>query len=98
MDESIVKHLVPADLDEASRALLRAADYIETHGLAKASDPNYPKNAKCAYLAIGNPDGVERLRNALGGHGIGAIFDWNDAPQRTKEEVVAKLRAVALGG
>lgn len=27
-----------------------------------------------------------------------AVAAWNDAPGRTKEEVVAKLRAVALGG
>jgi hypothetical protein len=29
--------------------------------------------------------------------GIGACAVWNDTPGRTKDEVVAKLRAVALG-
>lgn len=34
MDESVQKHLSPK-LDDASRLLLRAADLIETNGLAK---------------------------------------------------------------
>lgn len=31
----------------------------------------------------------------LGVHSVNAIPDWNDAPERTQEEVVAALRAAA---
>ena len=45
---------------------------------------------------------VQRLVSAVGAtHPIGinwAAANWNNQPGRTKEEVIAKLRAVALGG
>jgi hypothetical protein len=37
----------------------------------------------------------DNLMNGPGGMGI---INWNDKLGRTKDEVVAKLRAVALGG
>lgn len=31
----------------------------------------------------------------LGGRGIGSVWDWNDAPGQTKENVIATMRACA---
>lgn len=36
-----------------------------------------------------------RLRHHLRGRGPGTIAEWNDHPDRTKDEVVAMLRAAA---
>jgi len=41
-------------------------------------------------------DNLAPFVNALGGDSHDAIWKWNDAPARTKEEVVAMLRAVAI--
>lgn len=106
MDLSETKNLqtsyAPADLDEASRVLLRAADYIETNGFWKGENwegGGYP--AACAQLAIKYCGGADhhkeaakrRLRAQIGGD----IPKWNDAPERTQAEVVQKLISVALG-
>jgi len=99
MDESIVKHLVPADLDAVSRTLLMAADIIERRGHCRGSSVG-PDGSVCAIHAInvaGNFDShafeakarlSERLRDS--------IAFWSDtSPTKT---VVATLRRVALGG
>jgi hypothetical protein len=106
MDLSEVKHLpkvdhTPAELDEASKLLLKAAVLIEEHGLWQG-DPRKAVGGICAILAIPRDspaayDAQERLIKAVGGTRIVHVFEWNDAPERTAAEVCAKLRAVALG-
>jgi len=63
-----------------------------------------PIGVNCAYTALFSEgalhDGARRgaiaaLVNALGGDDARSIWEWNDAPGRTKEEVSAMLRAVA---
>jgi hypothetical protein len=57
------------------------------HGDAWASGPHIAKAGEAALL----------VRHALGLKNSYSEIDWNNAPERTKDEVVAKLRAVALG-
>lgn len=107
MDESVQKHLKPK-LDDASRLLLKAADLIEREGWG---DGDCKERGYCAYAALvkaDDPDAIStslsrdaamRFSRSLGFMGaVTPIFRWNDSPERTKEEVVAKMRAVALGG
>jgi hypothetical protein len=82
-----------------------AADYIEKHGWMPNGARMFPCGAGgplCAANAIVDvtqeaeiTPALDALGRALGGSGCDAIFRWNDAPGRTKEEVVALLRAVA---
>jgi hypothetical protein len=96
-------------LDDASKLLLKAAALIEERGWCQREQES-DDGRLCAlgalHYADGNRpyDGVSKLgqkaRNrlcrAIGTDRVGS--QWNDVPGRTKEEVVAKLRAVALGG
>lgn len=54
----------------------------------------------CALGAIRKAGGYESDYNpaalSLGAYLFAPIADWNDAPERTQEEVVAMLRAAAL--
>jgi hypothetical protein len=58
-------------------------------GLAAAELPD--RDARCWAIVV---TAKRILRNAL----HGPIAEWNDAPRRTKDEVVAKLREVAQSG
>ena len=107
MDESVQKNLKP-ELGDVSRLLLKAADLIEEHGWCQVSAVD-ERGRICMLQAMGRaevelfgPDGSrsvslvsdEKIADAVGW----PIYRWNDAAGRTQEEVVAKLRAVALGG
>jgi hypothetical protein len=90
----------PAELDETSRILLRAAAIIEERGHAKTTSGYGPNGEVCAMCAIkeatpGNWFDLvaeNRLRESIGSiH----ITGWNNSHSAT--EVAAKLRAVALG-
>jgi hypothetical protein len=112
MDHSEVKHFpkvdhTPAELDEASKLLLKAADLIEKNGL---NNKNYKyiheDGSICVKCAINLADGGEpedmnsffqsrldaiyRLDSAIGE----TAYEW--ILGRPQQEVVAKLRAVAL--
>lgn len=112
MDESVAKHLEqPAQLDEPAKRLLRAADLIEGSGLwcGRGYSGGY-----CILTALIAADGRRsvlgpegdtafyRVMAAIGitrervDGGCRQLYDWNDA--HSKDEVVAKLRAAALGG
>ena len=93
-------------LDEIGRILLRAADILETGGHCKGR-ANFG-DAHCLSGAItqatftiqeypwdGHSPAIDRVADSLGGE---CPIKWNDAPERTQAEVVAKLRSVALGG
>jgi hypothetical protein len=83
--------------------LERAANLIEPEGAWTKEDYVGPSGTCwCVLGAIKragdfandlNP-AAEALRAALG-VGYGGIPDWNDAPERTQDEVVAKLREAA---
>ena len=77
--------------------LLDAADYIEEYGWCQYRWQDGEK--VCALSAISvtagrNLEAIGRLRKFLGGR----IDTWNDTVGRTKDEVVAALRACALSG
>lgn len=117
MDHSEVKHLpkvdhTPADLDDTSRRLLKAAALIETYGHAKMTVCD-DGGRMCLRGALVAAQGRERnvmeldamnmdrcsqaadLRIAyvVGGDSVG----WNNAKERTAEEVISTMRRVALG-
>jgi hypothetical protein len=113
MDHSEVKHLkvdhTPAVLDELSVRLLKAASHIEDHGWCQ-NTVRTTEGRVCVAGAIfavtnndANPDPLRNcmfaaFRVAIGcAPDGGGIPNWNDQPGRTKDEAVAKLRAVALG-
>lgn len=106
----------PAQLDEVSRLMLKAADLIEKHGLAKdercSAEGAYCVHGALAMAETGNPEAWDnpleyvataRIFKTLGVQETTffnprGIAQWNNAPGRTQDEVVAKLRAVALSG
>ena len=112
MDQSEVKNLLPkvdhtpAVLDEPAQMLLKAADVIEKYGHAKSTlghiSVGFCINGALNFAATGTSTNQTtagnsakmRMMASLGGDQI----SWNNAPERTADEVVAKLRAVALGG
>lgn len=99
MNLSETKYLV----DEVGQVLLDAADYIEKHGWCQG---NYcdPLGRVCALGALnivscGIPNHTEgiAINAAIRLMWNLRITQWNDHPERTKEEVIAALRKVALG-
>lgn len=106
MDHSEVKHLpkvdhTPDDLDEASKLLLKAADLLEIPGVWGQGSFSEKRviGSHCAMTAIRSLskhyEAEQRFARAFGG--VLNVYEWNDTEGRTKEEVIAKLRAVALG-
>lgn len=102
----------PAELDDTSKLLLKAAAAIEESG-HRQYDLGAPSRGFCvlggmAYIEYGSAISIaqgkdwtpamsramSRLSCSVGGCAVA----WNNAEERTKDEVVAKLRAVALGG
>jgi hypothetical protein len=99
-------------LDEPSQLLLKAAALIEEYGHATNGDLRNLKGM-CTWGALAwahhgdqwpsghqGPEAkaMKRIAASIGlpGGGNMVVCDWNN--RHTKEEVVAKLRAVALGG
>jgi hypothetical protein len=97
------KKLGETEIDEAGKILLDAADYIERHGWCQNVYANEFGNV-CVMGALLHfvqwpdyPEGrakeiMPRLTKYLG---VTRVDNWNDAPGRTKEEVVAALRGAA---
>lgn len=98
------------ELDDASKLLLKAAAVIEDRGWCQWSyeslDGRVCLLGALKVAAGGSPNDDEDEDSVVGiakramAGAVGKVFvhSWNDHPNRTKEEVVAKLRAVALGG
>jgi hypothetical protein len=58
----------------------------------KGSDKNVSPDAKCLYLAIeSDVDGEDSAMRALGFSGPSEVWTWNDDPERTHAEVLARL-------
>lgn len=98
----------PAVLDEPSKLLLKAAALIERVGWCQNSLRS-KDGAVCMEGALATALGGSTKYNLLDG-GIGeqtwkrlqrnlgtSPWLWNDQKSNTQDEVVAKLRAVALG-
>jgi hypothetical protein len=100
-------------LDEASKLLLKAAAVIEERGWCQNTLESHDGRVcfagamKVAAYGKAWPDGPGaiqplmerawyRFEDAMGVT-RGLVGRWNDEPGRTQAEVVAKIRAVALG-
>jgi hypothetical protein len=105
MDESVQEHL-KTTLDITSTLLLRAADYIETHGLSCGGHIDM-QGHKCTAMVIvmlaydSNQikhidPATRRVARYLRQHGLTCLPYWSDSTPA--DQVVAVLRAVALGG
>lgn len=102
-----VEEKAKGELDATAQLLLKAADLIERDGWGEG---DCIEHGYCIYAALVKADDPKafntarasaagwRLVKALGLHRISDLFHWNDAPERTAAEVIAKLRAVALSG
>ena len=95
----------PAELDEASRILLRAAAILEEHGHCKGRAQHGDSHCLSGAITVASFEfghwGLYHGHAAAMRRVVRFLDDpirWNDAPERTKDEVVAKLRAVALAG
>jgi len=82
--------------------LLKAADLIERDGWCQGADLKQVdgKPARCAERAIEEFLTSRRkfweVMRALRNHvTVNTVWEWNDAPGRTKEEVIAGLRGAA---
>jgi hypothetical protein len=106
MDESVIRHLEQdtTEAENVRRLLLRAAEILDVGGHCKGQAVD--GDAHClsgavstAALETGDSwdlwHGYEACIKRIHKH-LEYPVQWNDAPERTKEEVVAKLRAVAL--
>lgn len=82
------------------KKLLAAAALIEEFGWAREAEDE--KGRICVLQAFGRvgwDDDTEEACDRFGEYvGDEHVFIWNDCHARDQEEVVAKLRAVALGG
>ncbi len=84
------------------KALNDAADYIEKHDWRQGALVDIDGKV-CALGAIvfsGHYDDAEAreaLKKYLSGTPWVSIAEWNDAPGRTKEEVIAAFRNAARG-
>jgi hypothetical protein len=86
-------------VDECGQMLLRAADYIEEHGWcqSRVMDKEGRVCLLGAILYVGGTglDFMPRVEKAAGIGQGGLIACWNNAPGRTKQEVVDVLRRAA---
>ncbi len=73
--------------------LRRARELLATpERWRKSGDKKALINAKCLYLALdGTVDEEDAAIVALGFRGPGEMWAWNDAPERTHAEVLARL-------
>lgn len=106
-DEVVVPKVdyTPAELDEPSRIMLKAAALLELRGhchfvekdefgrlcFLGAAKEVYPEGQGCYWNSGPFIDMCTRLGDSVGG----VFWKWND--KHTGEEVISKLRAVALG-
>lgn len=111
-ESSPIRENTHEGLAEWAKILLKAAAAIEDHGHMKF-DLGAPDRGFCLYGAISYAmfgDAMECYRHSGGkvywtaadkvrkAAGVRDEMDWNNAPERTKEEVVSTLRRAALGG
>jgi hypothetical protein len=92
--------------DNLSQIYRNAADYIEKHGWWRGSffDPSdYHNGAACAAAAISrvamrakvSADEANEAIRLVGQHVGKTVPVWNDAPWRTKDDVIFTLRELS---
>lgn len=89
-------------LEPWQKMLLDAADCIEKHGWVQGQI-GHPQVGFClsgAIIEVSHDRDMQKAADAVKAHlrcppsdHFGPVVKWNDAPGRTKEEVVAALRA-----
>lgn len=94
---------------DAKQVLLDAAQYIEAHGWCQGAMKSGHRVClfgairevnRCTYIEV-EFEIVNMLRKAIGddrdglNDGSGTVASWNDAPLRTKQEVIDILRSAA---
>lgn len=100
----------PKVLDEVGKALMKVAGYIDEHGWCQHTMKDYHGKV-CLSTAIsdlfitgiiakdiisGVCETIEKhLTGKANGTWIMGTVKWNDAPERTKEEVTGLLRKLA---
>lgn len=80
----------------------KAADYIEAHGWCRDDYEDFASQvcligalgqAACSDAEMGERDPLARKAlDEMGFDTPESAVSWNDAPERTKEEVIARLR------
>lgn len=93
-------------LTPVAKALLDAADYIEANGHCKRSYTEHVVGGgdvhprACAIGAISlfaHNDVRDQATKRLADHvGVVLVYRWNDAHERTADEVVAAMREAAI--
>lgn len=88
---------------ETNDVLNQAADYLQEHGWIQGGlgKPGGPRCAMGALKSVlGETSVIEFVAyppyRALRRHVGGFVSDWNDAPERTADQVIATLRAAAV--
>ena len=84
---------------DVANYLTRAAEIIDRHGHCKGSTGDARRGfcALGAMLEVGGSTSLHVVAQMYFMSCVGnvAIADWNDAPERTKDEVTATMRACA---
>src|SRR5258706_1042238 len=94
--------LARPELDKGGKILISAADYIEKYGWWCKGHGASKGLRACLMTSIwfisNNDKAIEasdRVTHYLGFENRGEAVRWNDAPERTKEEVISALREAA---
>lgn len=96
------KQVEAKPLEPWRKILLDAADIIERHGLGKTGQ-EFARSPYCAVNAISKAgddyfsEAHRRFAEFIGAEpdDTRTVFAWNDAPERTKAEVIDALRRCA---
>lgn len=103
----VVEAPVKPELTEEQKALFRAAEYIRHNGWCQGGVQAGARVCLVGSLYIGlglKVSGcnilkieplLQKVQNVAEAHGICNLAEWNDAPGRTKEEVIALLEKAA---
>lgn len=94
------------NITKVGLVLLAAADYIEKHGHLKGRNGGFNGAPACAVGAMSATSMTVGTFNKVASHfskylvhctgkKFETIGDWNDAPERTADEVIHALRAAA---
>lgn len=77
----------------------RVADYLEKHGWTQGTYGN--EDGECCILGAMNRvydiDAYTNLADAIQDRIKDGIVAWNDAPERTKDDVIGVLRSIQRG-
>lgn len=86
------------DLDEVGQCLMDAADILRKHGWCqRALCDDVGRYCALGAISAAGTNALNLTTGVLAKHlGIVWISEWNNAPERTAEEVIAALEDAAL--